>query len=172
MTLSPAQMSTLKTDILADPALTSQPMTSDGAFAIAAVYNLLASPAYWVWRTSVTKKEMTEQVSRTGTTFTYVGNGFITRSAGEQTTWQQLFENGVINPALANVRQAITDILSGTGNAALNRTHMDTVARRQARRIEKLFAVGTGLDTTAGAGTMAFEGEVSWQDVQAARESA
>ena len=33
MALTPAQLTTLRNDILADPALAEQPMNSDGAFA-------------------------------------------------------------------------------------------------------------------------------------------
>lgn len=170
MALTPAQLSTLKTAINADSALSSQPNNSDGAFVIAAAMNLAASPDFWVWRTNVAKNELTNSVSSDGTTFTWVGNGFITRSAGEQTAWQELF-NGTqtINASLPNVRQAFADIFSGTGNAAANRTHLLTVARRKATRAEKLFATGTG--STASPGVLTFEGALSFQDVQDARNS-
>ena len=166
--LTPAQLTTLKADILADPILAAQPNTSDGAFAIAQAYNLAAIPVFWVWRTSVSKAEFTQQTSQDGTSFTWVGNGFITRSVGEQTAWRELFNaTESVNPSLANVRQAFLDIFSGAGNAALNRAHMTIVARRKATRAETLFAVGTG--STVSPGTMTFEGALSFQDVQDAR---
>jgi hypothetical protein len=69
------------------------------------------------------------------------------------------------------VRQAFADIFSGAGNAALNRTHLDVVARRKATNTEKLYATGTGADTNAGAGTMTFEGALTGPDVANARNS-
>lgn len=163
-----AQLLLLRADIAADPILNAKPNTSDGAFDIAAAMNLAAALDFWVWRTAVPKNEFTNNTSVDGTTFTWVGNGFITRSAGEQTAWSQIF-NGTnqVNPSLANVRQAFADIFSGTGNAAANRTHLSAIARRKATRAEKLLSTGTG--TTVAPGTMGYEGSVSYDDVLAAR---
>jgi hypothetical protein len=166
--LTPAQSATLKADILADSALAAQPMNADGHFAIAAAYNLAASPAFWVWRSLVPKGDFVNNVGPDGTTFNWTGNGFITRSVGEQTAWREVFNGtSAVNPSLANVRQAFADIFSGTGNAAANRTHLLAIARRTATRAEKLFAVGTG--STASPATMAFEGDIQFQDVELAR---
>ena len=168
--LTPTQLAALKADILADQSLSSQPMNSDGAFAIAAVYNQNAAPDFWVWRTYVLKHEIVQQTSRNGTNFIWAGNGFITRSTGEQTAWHELFNSDLAcNPSLLNVRQAFIDIFSGAGNAASNRTHLDAVSRRKATRAEKLFSTGTGLDTSAVAATMSFEGMLTYQDVEQAR---
>lgn len=171
MPLTAAQLQALKTDILADPALAGQPNNSDGAFAIAAAYNLAAVPDFWVWRTSVTKEELVQSASVDGTTFSWTGAGFITRSVGERDAWRELFgEGGTCNPSLANVRQAFQDIFSGgTAPAPANRTHLATVARRKALRGEKLFATGTG--STVSPAVMAVEGNLSYQDVQTARET-
>jgi hypothetical protein len=170
MALSPAQLTALKNDINADPALAALPQTGDGAFEIALAYNAPASPDFWVWRTSVTKDELTNGVGPDGTTFTWAGNGFITRAAGEQAAWRVLFcVSGSVNTALSNVRQAFTDIFSGTGNAAANRTHLSAVSRRKATRAEKLFATGTG--STASPATMGHQGALTYQDVEAARSS-
>lgn len=171
MALTQAQLATLKADILADPVLNAKANNSDGAFEIAAAYNLIAVPDFWVWRTAVTKHEITNDTSRNLTTFTWVGNGFITRSVGEQAAWTELFNSSLtINPSRPSVRQAFLDIFSGVGNAAANRIHLDTVARRKATRAQKLFATGTGLDTAVGSGTMTVENDLSFTDVQTARE--
>ncbi len=168
--LTSSQMAVLKADILADAVLAAVPNNSDGAFQIAAAYNLLASPAYWVWRTKVKKRELTNTVGPDGTAFNWQGNGFITRTAGEQLAWQELFdETHSVNAALTNVRQAFADIFSGTGNAAANRTHLLSAARREATRGEKLFATGTG--STALPAIMLFEGPLGFQDVNEARNS-
>lgn len=163
--LTLAQLQAIKANILATPELAAQPNNSDGAFAISAYYAVVASPDFWAWRTNITKEELTNSVSVDATTFTWVGNGFITRSVGEQTAWKELGDT--INASLANVRQAFSDIFSGTGNAALNRTHLLAVARRKTTRIEKLLATGTG--STASPAVMGFEGTVSIQDVDIAR---
>lgn len=172
MALTTAQLTTLKADIAADQALSSLPNNSDGNFAIAAVYNIVASPDFWVWRTSVSKAELTNTSGPEGTTFTWVGNGFITRSAGEQAAWREIFNgSNNVNPSLANVRQAFSDIFSGAGNAAANRTHLLAVARKKATRAQKLFASGTG--STASPAMM--QGDVtefylmSYQEVEMAR---
>jgi hypothetical protein len=67
---------------------------------------------------------------------------------------------------LPNVRQAFTDIFSGTGNAATNRTHLQAVSKRAANRLEKLFATGTG--SLASPATMTVEGSISYDEVMRA----
>lgn len=151
MNLNPTQLSTLKAWIIAN---------NNSVFDVSAVslLNAVASPDFWVWRTSVEKKEITQSVSQDGTSFIWAGNGFIGRSVGELECWNQLFNSTLTcNPSLANVRQAFADIFSGTGNAASNRTHLLTVARRKATVGEQLFATGTG--STGSPATMAVGGE-------------
>lgn len=171
MSLTPSQLTTLKTDILADQALSAFPNTPDGNFAIAQAYAVIASPDFWVWRTRVTKSELVNDTSVDGTTFNWTGAGFITRSQGERDAFRELFNgSGVVNPSLSQVRQAFADIFSGqTQPAPANRTHLLTVARRKATRVEKLFATGTG--STASPATMGFEGALTGDDVQEARNS-
>lgn len=111
-----------------------------------------AAPDYWCWRTAVEKKEIVQQPSVDATSFVWTGNGFITRSVQEIECWNQLFNSTLIcNPSLTNVRQAFSDIFSGTGNAALNRTHLLATCRRRATVAEKLLAVvATGPGNTGG----------------------
>lgn len=155
MSLTPAQAATIKTYYLANMSTLNDEQAKDA-------FNALVSPDFWVWKTSITEVEVTQGVSVDGTTFTWVGNGFITRSVGEQAAWARLFAIGV-NPSLVNNRNAFADILSGTGNAALNRTHMLAVSRRKSTLAEKLLATGTG--TTLAPATMGFEGALTTQDV-------
>lgn len=176
---TPAQLTTLAADIAANAAVISGgqfngtavqnvPHTSDGAFAVAAWYNLAASPDFWVWRFTVSKDEYVGSTSVDGTTFSWVGAGYITRSQGERDAFIALFDaKGYANPSLASVRQAFSDIFSGaTAPAPANRTHLTTVSRRKATRLEKLFAAGTG--STASPATMALEGPLATNDVQLA----
>jgi hypothetical protein len=114
--------------------------------------NTNSVPDYWCWRTSVEKKEVVQNASASGTSFIWNGNGFIGRSVGELECWNQLFNSTLTcNPSLPNVRQAFSDIFSGTGNAALNRTHLMIVSRRKATVAERLLAVsGQGLGNDGG----------------------
>lgn len=171
MQLTPSQLATIKADILARPALNAFPNNSDGNSAIAAIYNAIVAPDYWVWRSSVSKDELVNSSSVDGTTFNWTGTGFITRSAGEQAAWRELFDaQGNVNPSFPQVRQAFVDIFSGpTAPAPANRTHLATVARRKASDIEKLLATGAG--TTASPSVMGSEGPMRYQDVEQARNS-
>ena len=168
MSLSNAQLAILKADIIADPILSAQPNNSDGASVIAGFYNILAVPDFWAWRTSMTKAEYVQSAGPDGTTFIWVGNGFITRSVGERDAWRELFNGDqACNPSLSNVRAAFGDIFSGAGNAAANLAHLIAMSRRKIKRAEKLFATGTG--TTVAPAIMTFEGDLSYQDIEQAR---
>jgi hypothetical protein len=161
--LTTEQKATLKAFIQNDTALNT--LFVDGNLdGLAAGLNDTASPVFTVWRTRVEKKEVVQGVSREGTSFIWAGNGFIGRTAGEIECWNQLFNSTLtMNPSLPNVRQAFLDVFSGTGNAALNRTHMAAVAKRDASVIEKLFATGTG--TLAAPATMVIEGPLGYQEL-------
>lgn len=178
MPLTGPQLATLKADILAKMAAgqplesvaSSSPGDPDANTFIAAYYNAIASPDYWVWRSSVTKGELVNSVGPEGTSFNWVGNGFITRQPGEQTAWQELFNGtNTVNASQTNVRQAFADIFSGSGNAAANRTHLLSIARRKAKRGERLFVVGPGNGTTGNPDNLGFEGNLTINDIEAAR---
>ena len=161
--LTPAQKATLKTYIQTVPALNTLYVDGDLS-GLADALNQTVAPEFTVWRTSVEKKEVVQGLSRESTTFIWAGNGFISRTPGEIECWNQLFNSTLtMNPSLANVRQAFLDVFSGTGNAALNRTHLAAVAKRGATIIEKLFATGTG--SLASPGTMTYEGQVGYGEL-------
>jgi hypothetical protein len=155
--LTLSQRQTLKAWIVANaPNLDDQ--------GIANVLNTENSPVFWVWRTQVTKAELTQSVGPDGTTFIWVGNGFIGRSAGEIAAWENIFSAaGTIDPSKTNVRAAFADIFSGAGNAAANRTHLSAVSRRTASVVEKLLAVGIG--SAASPAVMGAEGLIAVQEV-------
>lgn len=157
MPLTTEQLQTLKTDILADPILNAFPNNSDGAFEIAKAYNLLANPAYIVWKTNVSTAEIRAVL---------VWSEFDALSVSKQNAFTFLCSNHVVNAALANVRQGISSIFTGPGQAG-NLAALIDIAKRSATRAEKLFATGTG--TTASPAVMTIEGPISLQDVEAAR---
>jgi hypothetical protein len=159
MALTTAQLQALKAEILADAALNAQPNNSDGAFFIAAELNKLASPAFIVWRTNVPTADIKKAV---------VWTEYIARSQGERDAFVLINSNFIVNAADANVRQGFADIFSGV-TGATTRANLTALAKRSATRAEKVLATGTGTDATPA--VMGFEGELSYQDVQAARAS-
>lgn len=158
--LTTQQLAALKTDILADNAFSGLPHNSDGAFAIAAAYNLEASPAWVVWRSSVTQDE----IMQNGFDWTRVDN----LSIGKSRIWEWMFANAerVFNPAKPNVRAGIDATWVGTAADLAVRAVVYTHCKRNATRAEKLFSTGTGTDATPA--TMGFEGQLQYADVQAA----
>ena len=155
--LTASQKVALKNDIAADPVLSAYPVTPDGAFAIAEVYNEGATPAFVVWRTSVSVDEI-------------MNNGFVWTAVdaltnGKARIWEWMTRLGTINPSKANIRQGLQDAF-GAGSAMSNAIapHL----KRSASRVERLFATGTG--TTQSPGTLVFEGRITYQDIQEARD--
>jgi len=159
MALTIAQQTTVKADILATPELNVLPNNSDGAFAIAALYNLEAVPSFVAWRTDIPTKDVKTAV---------VWTEYIGRSVGERAAFELIISNGIVNAADTNIRQGFQDIFSGP-NGATTRANLVSVAKRNTSRIEKLLATGTGTD--ASPATMTFEGSISFQDIELARNS-
>lgn len=157
--LTLGQLQTLKNDIAADPVLNAQPNNSDGAFAIAAAYNLPASPTFTVWKTNVSIREVGDNM--VGTELAGLSSLNHTRLLTVVT-----LSTGGINPSLADRRAFFDDIFSGAGGAQ-TRAKLLILWKRPATRAEKLFATGTGSD--ASPATMTFEGNLSFQHVEAAR---
>jgi hypothetical protein len=152
--LTDAQVATLRNALLTttDPALQAS-VAARNDTETARLLNLDASPEFWVYRTRVHKSEFTNGTGPEGTTFSWTGTGFITRSVGERDAWRELFgTDGYCDPSLANVRQAFVDIFSGaTAPAPANRTHLAAVARKRASAFERIFATGTGTTVSPGA---------------------
>jgi hypothetical protein len=167
MPLTAAQKLVVKADILAN--YNSHPNNTDGAFAIAAIYNQQATPDFIVWRTSVHEHEVTRDTSPEGTNWNW--SAYISRSQGERDGYARVFNSELtINPSLPNVRQAFADIFSGGGSGAPEqRAHLLAIAKRKASKIEKLLATGAGI--TASPATMGFEGPIRYQDIDEARNS-
>ena len=169
MALTAAQYQALKTFILADPTLSAQPMDGNGNDTIQIALNAVAAPDFWVWKSFVTDQDIYSQTTADGTSWSWPA--FIARSQGERDGWREMVNMaGGVNPSLANVRQGIADIFSGSTNSApAQRTHLLTIGRRKATVAEKLFATGTG--STATPATMGFEGTITDNDVDTARHS-
>ena len=161
--LTITQLQTLKADIFAR-AIQAQPEQT-----IANTYNAVASPSFTVWRSLVSEAEIYGTPDSAAAFWSWTA--YIARSQGERDGWREMFGvEGSVNPSLANVRQAVLDIFSGSANnAPAQRTFLNNKSKRLANVIEKLLAnisLGNGADATPA--TLTFEGSLTIFDVQAA----
>lgn len=164
--MTPAQLTTLKNAINADQALASQPMNSDGAFAIAAALNL-NDPDFIVWRPGTPISE----IMQNGFDWTIVDN----LSVGKARIWDWMKDAGSLNFDQSNVRAGVNACFAGAGASfQAIRVAIFGHGSRKATRFEKIFATGTGTSATeagTGPGTLVLVGPVSYPDVEAARAS-
>jgi len=136
--LTPQQLTQLKANILADPALANKPMNSDGDFEIAAAYNTIVTPTFWVWRTNLP----VDEVMQNGFDWSRVDN----LTVGKARIWDWMMRTAVLNPARSNVRAGILATFTAAGDDA-TRLAIFGHCQRPALRFEKLFATGPGTTT-------------------------
>ena len=163
--LTTQQNAALKAAIIADATLNALPNTIDSAFEIAAAFNTEASPAFYVWRSSVT----VDEIMQNGFDWTRVDNLTI----GKARIWEWMTAAASLHPNQANVRAGFLAVFTTAGDLS-NRNAIATHIQRLATRAEKLFATGAGTASTdqfAGPATMGFEGALSYQDCFTARNS-
>jgi hypothetical protein len=156
MALTTAQKATLKTDIQANT--DANTFYVDGNLeALAALYNTLSSPAFIVWKTSVSRDEITQN----GFDWVRVDN----LSVGKARIWEWLFANlsETIDPSKSNVRAGIDETWKGTQADLDVRAAVYVHCKRTATRGEKVFATGTGSD--ASPGLLTFEGIITVNDL-------
>lgn len=165
MQLTPAQLPMLKAAILADPVLANLPLTSGSAQLIATEFNKLTEPAFKVWRTSVSRADIYNNTSSEGTNWSWTT--YKAQAATEQNAWTQMFMGDQANFAQTNLRAGVSAIF-GAANAQT--AHVLATAKRSATRAEQLFA--NGLGTVSSPANLSFEGVLSSEDVQLARELA
>lgn len=166
MSLTTGQLQTLKAAILADSELNAFPNNSDGAFAIAALLNQVASPAWIVWRTNVSRDE----IMLNGFDWTRVDN----LSVGKSRIWDWMFvSNDAIDPSKPNIRAGIDATWVGTAADLAVRAAVYVHCKMSATRAQKIFSTGTGSDATpATMDTNIGEGfQLPYSDVELARNS-
>lgn len=156
--LTSQQLVTLKADIEADPAFTGLPQNSDSAFLIATSYNMIAVPDFIVWKTSVS----VDEIMRNGMDWARVDN----LSVGKARIWEWLGKLGTFDASKPNIRAGIDAAWVGTAADLAVRAAVYVHCKRQAKRIEKLYATGTGSD--ASPGTMVYQGNINYLDVMQA----
>ena len=156
--LNEQQLATLKADILADPILSQWAATGYMASEIADAYNQAASPEWVVWKTAVDPVE----IMTNGMDWTRVDN----LSVGKARIWDWLTRLGTFNAGKANIRAGIDATWVGTAADLAVRAMVYAHSKRAANRGEKLLSTGVG--STASPATMGFEGDLTYQDVEAA----
>ncbi len=156
MSLTPEQKVTLKSHILATPALEAI-YTNGDLTGLEAALNADAAPAFVVWKTSVTWDE----IMLNGMDWARVDN----LSVGKARIWDWMFQNSSrsMNPSKANIQAGINAVWVGTAADIAVRDSVYTHCKRNATVTEKLFATGTG--NVASPAIMAFEGFVSTFDL-------
>ena len=160
--LTGPQQQTLKTFIANTSALNSVPNTLDGAWEIATLLNLVATPYFIVWKTNVA----IDEIMRNGMDWARVDN----LSVGKARIWEWMTKLNTINAAKPNIRAGIDAAWVGTAADLAVRAAVYVHCKRTATVVEKLFATGTGSD--ASPATMVLEGAISPQDVYDARNAA
>jgi hypothetical protein len=159
--LTPAQMQTLKTNIIADPILAAWPNNTDGAFEIAKAYNLQATPNFTLWKKVVTIVEV-------GTAMQSTAVAGLTTANTSRLQVMAMYSGGVFNPSLTDTRAAFDDVFSVAAGAQ-TRANLLALYKRFATRIEKLFAVGTGSDASPAVSAFADGFTLTFQEVDEAR---
>jgi hypothetical protein len=156
MSLTPAQLPTLKAAILAetDPAfVTARQQGAVGE--MAAFYNQPST--FVVRRSSVMSSEI-------GPALNYVAvSNLTTANRDRMTTFVML--NSESFAATADIESYWETTFGGTlgGEGANTRAALQNLWRRFAKRGERLFATGTG--TTLSPGALVYEGDISIDDV-------
>ncbi len=131
----------------------------DQATAVAGWYNQVATPAFVVWRTNVSRSEIYNKTSDEATTWDW--SKYKAQSVTEQNAWTQMFMGDLADFSQANLRAGISNIF--TSASAVNATHAFAVGKRSATFLEKQLAAGTG--SLASPAVMGFEGSINWPEV-------
>ena len=150
--LTDAQKVTLKADILAN-ADTLACYEIGNLDCLEKLYNALASPAFVVWKTDLQPAEYREAIVWTEV------DALTTGSKYRIWEWLTMGMTAPIDASKVNVRQGIADCWASN---TTTRTNLLAAAKRNASRIEKLFATGTG--STASPAVMAVEGPITYME--------
>jgi hypothetical protein len=148
MVLSTSQLIILKNWIIANNNSIFDQIAAD-------LLNALSIPDFIVWKTSVTRKEILENVFD----WTRLDN----LSVGKARIWSDIFVDNNINPSKENVRLGINAVWVGTSADLAVREGVYVHCKRKATVAERLLAVGTGTD--ASPATLNFEGNLTVDDI-------
>ncbi len=146
-TLTPAQLTALRTNILGSELAAKCTPFGDNPFDVAAAYNLPASPTWYAYRTNVSLGEI-------GDAFNGTELAGLTSLNLQRLQVIEQFTSSSVNFARADRRQFFTDVFSGAGGAT-TRANIAAIWSRPVTRFERLYATGTG--STGSPGTMVIE---------------
>lgn len=186
MTATPAQLTALHADILANPDLSSQADNGDGDFEIARLYNLAAAPAFSVWRTESPVNDVLDAINfaqytpATGQLDNTVSvSNRILYIQSKQINLQTMTLGRLsINASRQRIRNALLDATTSvpSGNAGalndpggVNGATVLAACTRSATRAEKLLAGNAATTGAVTANLLGFEGAVTPSDVRSAR---
>lgn len=142
--LSPAQLSSLRTNILASEFSAQCLPTGDGPTDIARAYNLAATPAFVVWRADVRAEE-------TGNA--WQGTDIDGMSALNMQRLQLLLASspsGIFDMSRADRRAGFENPFGANASNG-SRVAMRAVWQRNVTRFEPIYSTGTGTAATPGA---------------------
>lgn len=126
--------------------------TSGNDTGLASYCNALASPAFIVWRKSISRKEIYDAV---------VWSEMLVLTSAQRDTFALMMTDATLSPSSANIRTAFAAIFASANTTLANLT---AAAKRQATVAEKMLATGTG--TNGSPATLTFEGAVTTDDIQ------
>lgn len=165
MPLTNAQKALLRDHINVSSDLNIFPNSNDGNIEVKNLLNLQASPDFYVWRTEVSRTEVYNSTSPEATTWNWTT--YKNQGATEQNAWTQMFMGDRADFSKPNLRAGIAAIFAGSAQANAQRDHCLAMGKRLAKRGEKVLASGTG--SLATPATMTFEGNLTADDVESAR---
>jgi hypothetical protein len=167
--LTDAQYQVLHDDILITHQAEFAQWVADGEYQkITDAYNVQATPVYWVWRTSLTPKEIYEATADGGGTWSWVT--YKAQTQQERDSWRDMMGPTQLNPSLKQTRDGWLAIFGGQGASQIQVNFLLALSRRQALRGEVLFTVaspgGAGTrGSTANPDTMTYQGQITYADV-------
>lgn len=163
MSLTAAQLATLKTYINSVPSWASLPNDSTAALFIAGELNKPAAPAFVVWRRNIATAEI-------GPVLNYQAVAASTTANRDRATTFVALNPNSFN-ASADIASYWDTTFSGAldGQGVATRAALQALWRRSASAAEKALATGTGTD--AAPATLVFEGMIDYATVQAARSN-
>lgn len=146
MALTPAQLTTLQTDIDANSGVGGDfeqwvgDLSKIANQAIADAYNLQASPDFWVWEAEVSSE-------KTGMVLGLDDIGNLTTANTNRLSVSFQVRPGGFTPGIQSDRALFGDVFSVAG-AVNTRLALLGAWQRLSTRAEKLFATGTGSEAT------------------------
>jgi hypothetical protein len=154
MSLSPEQKTTLKATIIATPSLNAFYAVGDLG-GLADALNAAATPAFTVWKTSVTLVAIGKAMDGAEAASLVTANN-------TRLQVRAAFMAGGENPSVAGTRAFYDDIFSTGG---VTKAALAILWKRGASVIEKIFATGPGSGSDASPATLTYEGTLPYTDL-------